>query len=83
MSTVENAEAFGGEDKKELEKPEKNYCDKANHFFRSLFHQNNHIKHIEEALGPEVGKPRVETMSRIHQEWFIGHIPIIRSRNQK
>lgn len=83
MSTVENAETFGGEDKKELETTEKIYCNKANHFFRSLFHQRNHIKHIEEALGPAVSKPRVETMSRIHQEWFMGHIPITRSRNQK
>ena len=83
MSMVENAETCGGEDKKELETLEKSYCDKANHFFRSLFHQKNHIKHIEKALGPEVCNPRMETMSRINQEWFIGHLPIIRSRNQK
>lgn len=83
MASVEHINSLGGEDIKIHEQPEKTYCDKPNHFLRSIFHQSNHSKHSVDILGPILEEPRNETMSRIPMEWFRGHLPIIRSRNQK
>lgn len=84
MSLIE-AEALGGEDKRIIEKHEQGtpYYDDLNHFLRSLAHQSNHSKHAKGIIGPDPGKPRLETMSRIPGEWYQGHLPVIRSRNQK
>ena len=44
----EKTEALGGEDEREKEEKEPRGCDKKDHFNRSLFHQENHRKHIKD-----------------------------------
>ena len=86
MSFVEKADIFGGEDNEQLYRPnweEKPYYDKSDHFLRSLAHQNNHSKHVKRIIGPNPEIPRKEVLSRLSEEWFRCHLPVIRSRNQK
>lgn len=83
MSSAEFLNTLGGEDEKTVDDKDPPYCDKIHHFLRSLANQPNHFRHVREIIGPDPGKPRPEVLSRLSQEWFRGHIPVIRSRNQK
>ena len=49
---MKEADKYGGEDIPESPEKEKRSCDKWNHFWRSVFHQPNHLQKKLVVLGP-------------------------------
>ena len=49
---MKEADKYGGEDIPEPPEKEKRSCDKWNHFWRSVFHQPNHLQKKLVVLGP-------------------------------